>query len=62
MRGLFGDVIATSFVWIVPITSESLAEDRVQGLLNTAEPTSVKMLEARKVNGAYGGLMCQPLR
>jgi hypothetical protein len=47
MRGLFGDVVATSSVWIVPIASESLAEDRVQGLLNTAELTSVKMLEAQ---------------
>jgi len=47
MRGLFGDVVATSFVWIVPIASESFAEDRIQGLLNTAEPTSVKMLEAQ---------------
>ena len=46
MRGLFGDVVATSFVWIVPIASESLAEDRVQRLLNTPEPTSVKILEA----------------
>ena len=47
MRGLLGDVVAMSSVWIVPIASESLTKDRVQGLLNTAEPTSVKMLEAQ---------------
>jgi hypothetical protein len=47
MRGLLGDVVATSSVWIVPIAGESFAKDRVQGLLNTAELTSVKMLEAQ---------------
>jgi hypothetical protein len=62
MRGLFGNVVAASFVWIVPIASESLAEDRVQGLLDTAEPTISPKCSKRKENGAYGGLMCQPLR
>jgi hypothetical protein len=47
MRGLFGDIVSTSIVWIVPIASESLAEDGIQGLLHTADPTSVNMLEAQ---------------
>ena len=52
MRGLFGDVVATSLVWIVPIAGESLAEDRIQGLLHTTRLVSVEMLEVLEVE--YG--------
>jgi hypothetical protein len=35
MRGLFGDVVATSLVWIVPIAGECFAENWIERLLYT---------------------------
>jgi hypothetical protein len=62
MRGLFRDIVATSLVWVVPIASECFTEDWIQGLLYTTRLVLVKMVEALELSGAYGGLICQPLR
>jgi len=36
MRGLFGNIVAFRLVGILPIASECLAQDGIQGLLDTA--------------------------
>ena len=42
MRSLFGDVVASCLVWIVPIAREDFTEDWVQRFLNTANRESVQ--------------------
>ena len=36
MRGLFSNIVAFCLVAILPIASECLAQDGIQGLLNSA--------------------------
>jgi hypothetical protein len=45
MRGLFGDVVATSLVWIIPIAGKSLAEDGIQRLFHATGLVLVEVIE-----------------
>jgi hypothetical protein len=36
VRSLFGDVVSTRVVWVVPVSGKGLAEDGVERLLDTA--------------------------
>ena len=58
---LLGDVVALGAVWVVPVASEDLAQDGVQGLLHASALLSAIVSHWFHVCAAYGGLMCQPL-
>jgi hypothetical protein len=45
MRGLFGDVVATSLVWIIPIAGKGLAENGIQRLFHATGLVLVGMIE-----------------
>lgn len=64
MGGLFGDVIASSVVGIVPIAGKGLSENGVQGLFDAAADTVSILFCSHSGNVLlpYGGLICQPLR
>jgi hypothetical protein len=49
VRGLFGDVVASCVVRIVPVACEGLTEDRVQRLLNAAR--QVRMITSTDTPG-----------
>ena len=50
MGSLFRDVIATSVVRIVPIAGKCLAENRIEGLLDTTESVLVKGSESSRID------------
>ena len=50
MGCLFGDVIATSAVRIVPIAGKGLAENRIEGLLDTTGSLLVKGFESSRID------------
>ena len=62
MRCLFGNVIPTCSVGVVPPSSKGLAKDWVEGFLDSPERVSVDVRSPYWDCNSYGGLMCQPER
>jgi hypothetical protein len=59
---LLGDVVALRVVWEFPIAGECLAEDWVEGFLDTAVTYISKSTMEGNMSCAYGGLICHPLK
>lgn len=36
VRGLLGDIVASSMIWVVPVAREGLAQDWIQGFLDAS--------------------------
>ena len=59
---MFGDIVATGLVWIVPIAGECSTKNWVEGLLYASGLALIRMLQVQSLSYPYGGLICQPLR
>ena len=46
VRGLLGDIIAMSMIWILPITSIGLSKNRIQRFLNAPANDSAPYVRA----------------
>lgn len=62
VRCLLRDVEGSRLVRQVPITSEYLAEDRIQRFLDSSTRRSADGASVRSIGAAHGGRICQPLR
>jgi hypothetical protein len=60
MRSLFGNIIASRMIRIVPIASERLPQYGIQGFFNPTITCQSRLAQAKWAS--YGGLMCHPLR